>query len=105
MTLESGERSPSAVAVRSMNISDTDVLLAVEDDSSTSAPTGSPTAANMRVETPASIRVHHRPGERIAIGEVLVRPDGQLVLVVGRIRGRRTPTRRPSSVSDPSWWP
>jgi hypothetical protein len=42
--------------VRSTNISDTDVLLVVDEDRSTSSPTGSPTAANLRVETPASIR-------------------------------------------------
>ena len=48
--------SPSAVRVRSMNASET-VLFDVEvDDCSTSSPTGSPTRANLRVETPASIR-------------------------------------------------
>ena len=46
----------SAVRVRSMNSSDT-VLLPVERDSrSTSSPTGSPTPAYLRVDTPASIR-------------------------------------------------
>jgi hypothetical protein len=48
--------SPSAVRVRSMNISDTDVRDVVDEDRSTSSPTGSPTAANRRVDTPASIR-------------------------------------------------
>jgi hypothetical protein len=48
--------SPSAVRVRSMNISDVVVLPVEEDACSTSLPTGSPTRANLRVETPASIR-------------------------------------------------
>ena len=48
--------SPSAVRVFSMNISDT-VLFRVEVAArSTVSPTGSPTRANFRVETPASIR-------------------------------------------------
>jgi hypothetical protein len=48
--------SDSAVAVRSTNIPDTDVFDVAELVSSTSSPTGSPTLANLRVETPASIR-------------------------------------------------
>jgi hypothetical protein len=48
--------SDSAVVVRLTNISDTDVLPVAEDDSSTSLPTGSPTQAYLRVETPASMR-------------------------------------------------
>ncbi len=48
--------SESAVVVRSTNISDTDVLLVADDDSSTSLPTGSPTRAYLRVDAPASIR-------------------------------------------------
>ena len=39
-----------------MNISDTDVFDVDEAACSTSLPTGSPTRANLRVETPASIR-------------------------------------------------
>jgi hypothetical protein len=39
-----------------MNISETVVLDVEDDDRSTSLPTGSPTRANLRVETPASIR-------------------------------------------------
>ena len=39
-----------------MNISDTDVFDVDELEASTSLPTGSPTPANLRVETPASIR-------------------------------------------------
>ena len=49
-------RSPSAVRVRSMNISDTDVFDVDELEASTALPTGSPTPAKRRVETPASIR-------------------------------------------------
>jgi hypothetical protein len=49
-------RSPSAVRVRSMNLSETAVLPLAEADASTSSPTGSPTRANLLVETPASIR-------------------------------------------------
>jgi hypothetical protein len=48
--------SPSAVRVRSMNISDTDAFDVDELEASTSPPTGSPTCSNLRVETPASIR-------------------------------------------------
>jgi hypothetical protein len=50
---------------------------------STRSPTGSPTLANFRVETPGEHAVHHRPRERIPIGEVLIRRDRQLALVVG----------------------
>jgi hypothetical protein len=39
-----------------MNMSETVVLPVDEDDASTSSPTGSPTRAKRRVETPASIR-------------------------------------------------
>ena len=39
-----------------MNISDVVVFDVDEEDRSTSLPTGSPTCANLRVETPASIR-------------------------------------------------
>ena len=46
----------SAVRVRSMNMSETAVLPVAEADCSTSLPTGSPTRANLLVETPASIR-------------------------------------------------
>ena len=49
-------RSSSAVRVRSTNISDTDVFDVAVLDVSTSSPTGSPTPAKRRVETPASIR-------------------------------------------------
>jgi hypothetical protein len=48
--------SPSAVRVRSMNMSETAVFAVDEDACSTSLPTGSPTSAKRRVETPASIR-------------------------------------------------
>ena len=48
--------SPSAVRVRSMNISDTHVFAVDELESSTSPPTGSPTCSNFLVDTPASIR-------------------------------------------------
>ena len=48
--------SSSALAVRSTNISDTDVFDVAPDACSTSSPTGSPTPANLRAETPASIR-------------------------------------------------
>ena len=39
-----------------MNMPETAVLPVAEADASTSSPTGSPTRANLRVETPASIR-------------------------------------------------
>ena len=48
--------SDSAVRVRSTNSSDTEVFDVAEAASSTSLPTGSPTPAKRRVETPASIR-------------------------------------------------
>ena len=48
--------SPNAVRVRSMNCSDTVDFEVAEAESSTVVPTGSPTPANLRVETPASIR-------------------------------------------------
>ena len=48
--------SSSAVVVRSTTSSEIDVLLVAVADCSTSRPTGSPTLAYLRVDTPASIR-------------------------------------------------
>jgi hypothetical protein len=45
-----------SVRVRSMNTSDTELFFVAVAVCSTSVPTGSPTRANLRVETPASIR-------------------------------------------------
>jgi hypothetical protein len=49
-------RSVSAVRVRSMNMSEIALLPVALEDRSTSSPTGSPTSAKWRVETPASMR-------------------------------------------------
>ena len=92
--------------MRWTNISDTDVFDVDELDASTSPPTGSPTSRERARRDAGEHPVHHRPGERVTVGEVPVRLDRQLVLVVGRrIRGRRTATRRPPNVIDPSSWP
>ena len=46
--------------------------------------------------------VHHRPGQRIAVGEVLIGLDRQLALIIGCADpGRLTSTRRPPNVIDP----
>ena len=99
--------SLSAVRVLAMNMSDTAVFDVNEAARSTSSPTGSPTRANLRVETPASIRSITARVKQVAVGEVLIRRDRQLTLVVGRAdpAGRRTGTRRPPSVIEPSSWP
>ena len=51
--------------------------------------------------------VHHRPRQRVTIGEVLIGRDRQLAARRRRvrIRGRLTGTRRPPNVIDPSSWP
>src|SRR5687767_6947297 len=41
--------------------------------------------------------VHHRPRQRVAIGEVPVRPDRQLVLVVGRAHPRAAHRHAPTA--------
>jgi hypothetical protein len=95
--------SDSAVAVRSTNISDTDVLLVAELACSTSLPTGSPTAANLRDETPTSIRsITARVSGSRSAKYSYVRTGSSCSSSAVRIRGRRTPTRRPPSVIDPS---
>ena len=98
--------SSSAVAVRSTNISDTDVFDVAEDERSTSSPTGSPTTANLRVETPASTRsiTARVSGSRSAKYSYVLTGSSRSSSAV-RIRGRRTRTRRPPSVIDPSSWP
>jgi hypothetical protein len=58
-----------------MNMSDTAVLDVDEAARSTSVPTGSPTLANLRVETPGEHPVNHRAHQRVAVGEVLIRRD------------------------------
>src|SRR5205085_801041 len=71
-----------------MNSSDT-VLFDVELDSgSTSSPTGSPTTANLRVETPASTRSITARVNGSRISEVLIGLDRQLVLVIDRAHPR-----------------
>ena len=96
----------SAVRVRSMNMSETAVLrgrggLLLDLCTDRLADTGE-AAGGDAGEHP----VHHRPRQRVAVGEVLIRRDGQLVLVVGRAHPRSwTATRRPPSVIDPSSWP
>ncbi|MBV8940695.1 MAG: hypothetical protein JO321_10615 [Solirubrobacterales bacterium] len=70
-----------------MNICDTDVFDVDLLDASTSSPTGSPTWANLRVETPASIR-SITARERITAGEVPIALHRQLALVVGRAHPR-----------------
>src|SRR5207245_9681307 len=99
-------RSPSAVRVRSMNIADTDVFDVEKDDCSASAPTGSPTCSNLRVETPASIRsiTARVSGSRSAKYSYVATGSSCSSFTV-RTRGRLTLTRRPPSVIEPSSWP
>src|SRR5918999_3271526 len=68
--------SDSAVAVRSTNVSDTEVFDVAAD--------GLADRGELARRDAGEHPVHHRPRQRIAVGEVLVAPDGQLVLVVGR---------------------
>jgi hypothetical protein len=85
-----------------MNSSDT-VLLPVDRDSrSTSSPTGSPTPAYLRVETPASIRFITTTvsGSRSAKYSYVLTGSSRSSSAE-RTRGRRTSTRRPPSVIDP----
>src|SRR5207247_258485 len=91
--------SSSPVAVRSTNLSDTDVFDVAEDERSTSSPTGSPTTANLRVETPASTRsiTARVSGSRSAKYSYVLTGSSRSSSAV-RIRGRRTRTRRPPSV-------
>ena len=89
-----------------MNISDTDVLDVDAAACSTSAPTGSPTRAKRRVETPASIRsiTARVSGSRSAKYPYVWTGSSRSSSAV-RIRGRRTGTRRPPKVIDPSSCP
>ena len=78
----------SSWRVRSTNISDTDVFDVAEHDCSTSLPTR---LADLRVlarRDAGEHPVHHRPRERVTIGEVLVRLHRQLALVIGRAHPR-----------------
>jgi hypothetical protein len=86
----------SAVVVRSTNITDTDVFDVAAADCSTRDPTGSPTCENLRVER-SEHPVHHRPRQRVAVGEVPVRLDRQLVLVVGRADPRPAHRHAPAT--------
>jgi hypothetical protein len=98
--------SDSALAVRSTNSSEiVDFEVAVEA-SSTSAPTGSPTWAYLRVETPASIRsiTARVSGSRSAKYSYVATGSSCSSSAV-RIRGRRTGTRRPPSVTEPDSLP
>jgi hypothetical protein len=98
--------SSSAVAVRSMNISDTDVFDVAAAESSTSWPTGSPTTANLRVDTPASIRsITARVSGSRSAKYWYVWTGKSCSSSAVRIRGRRTATRRPPNVIEPSSWP
>jgi hypothetical protein len=89
-----------------MNISDTDVFDVDVAARSTSAPTGSPTCSNLRVDTPASIRsiTARVSGSRSAKYSYVATGSSRSSSAV-RIRGRRTATRRPPNVIDPSSWP
>ena len=64
-SLTSSSRRPisseRAVAVRSTKASDTVLFEVADAVCSTPVPTGSPTRANLRVETPASIRSNTAP--------------------------------------------
>jgi hypothetical protein len=86
-----------------MNSSETVDLLVADDDASTPVPTGSPTRANFLVETPASIRsiTARVSGSRSAKYPYVATGSSCSSLAV-RIRGRRTCTRRPPKVIDPS---
>ena len=71
-----------------MNSSDT-VLLPVERDSrSTSSPTGSPTPGVLARGHARQHPVHHHDGQRIPVGEVLIRLHRQLALIIRRANPR-----------------
>jgi len=93
--------SPRAVRVRSMNSSDTVDFDVAEQESSTAAPTGSPTRANLRVETPASIRfITARVSGSRSAKYPYVCTGSSRSSSAERIRGRQTATRRPPKVID-----
>ena len=98
--------SPSAV-LRPLDERSETVLFDVERDSrSTSSPTGSPTPAYLRVDTPASIRSITTTGQRITVGEVLIGLDRQLALVIRRADPRPADLDPPAAeVIDPRSWP
>jgi hypothetical protein len=70
--------------VRSTNSSEIVDFDVADDEASISLPTGSPTTAKLPSRDAGEDPIHHRPGQRVALGEVPVRRDGQLVLVVSR---------------------
>jgi hypothetical protein len=98
--------SDSALAVRSTNSSEIVHFEVAVEASSTSAPTGSPTWAYLRVETPASIRsiTARVSGSRSAKYSYVATGSSCSSSAV-RIRGRRTGTRRPPSVIEPDSLP
>ena len=66
--------SPSAVRVRSMNmLRDRRSSPSPSDAASTSLPTGSPTRGELAGRDAGEHPVHHRPRQRVAVGEVPVR--------------------------------
>jgi len=98
--------SESAVRVRSMNISDTAVFDVDEAVCSIPSPTGSPACWKRRVETPASMRsitarVSRSRSEKCSYVDTGSSCSSSAV----RILGRRTWTRRPPRVIEPSSWP
>jgi hypothetical protein len=94
--------SPSAVRVFSMNISDTLLLVLDLAVASTAVPTGSATRANLRVETPASMRsiTARCNGSRSAKYSYVA--TGSSLPSTDRTRGRLTGTVRPPRVIDPA---
>jgi hypothetical protein len=89
-----------------MNMSDTAVFDVDEDARSTASPTGSPTLANFLVETPASMRfiTARVSGSRSAKYSYVATASSRSSSAE-RILGRRTATRRPPNVIEPSSWP
>ena len=64
-------RSASAVRVRSINSSDTDVFAVADELSWTPVPTGLADHGELARRDAGEHPVHHRPGQRVAVSEVL----------------------------------
>ena len=85
------------------DVVDTEVLPVAIEVGSTSPPTALADRGELRVSDASEHPVRHSPGQRVAVGEVLVRFDGQLLLFIsGPVRGRPTAPRPAAECRRPS---
>ena len=89
--------SPSAVRVRSMNISETAVFPVELADLLDLAADRLADPGELARRDAGEHPVHHRPRQRVAVGEVLVALNRQLALVVGRAHPRATDRDPPAA--------